>query len=136
MMRVLIVEDEPLIALSLASELKLAGHHVLGPSADADEALCLAGDHHADLALISADLQGGMGGTELARLLQSQCEVPALLLTTQPSTMHADTDAFLGMITLPFDPAEISDLIRAAQAVIGGDQPVATSVPQSLRLFH
>ena len=80
-MRVLIVEDEPLIAMSLAAELKLAGHEVIGPSGDAHEALCLLERHCADLALIDVDLQGPMGGIELARALQIECDLPTLLLT-------------------------------------------------------
>jgi DNA-binding response OmpR family regulator len=134
-MRVLIVEDEPLIAMSLAAELTLAGHHVLGPSGDAAEALCLADIHHADIALVDAALESTMGAVELARILQTQCEVPVLFMTTEPQLTHESADAALGMIALPFDPSEIPESIRAAQTVMRGEEPDPPTVPHSLQLF-
>lgn len=135
-MRVLIVEHEPLIAISLADELRLAGHEVLGPSADADEALCLAGDQNVDLALVDVGVRGHMDGIELARTLHVQCDIPTLLLTTEPAAGYANTDAALGMITLPFDPAEIPESIQAAETVLRGGQPAPPTVPHSLELFR
>jgi DNA-binding response OmpR family regulator len=132
-MRVLIVEDEPLIALSLAAELKLAGHEVIGPSADADEALCLLERQCADLALIDVNLQGQMDGIALARALQLECELPTLLLTNEPAATHEQANAALGMITLPFDPSDLPESIHVAQIVMEGGQPPAS--PVSLRLF-
>lgn len=132
-MRVLIVEDEPLLALSLAAELKHAGHEVLGPSGDADEALCLLERQCADLALVDADLGGSMDGIELARALHAECELPTLLLTSEPADTHAKADAALGMITLPFDPAEIPESVDIAKIVLEGGKPPAP--PHSLRLF-
>lgn len=134
-MRVLIVEDEPLIAMSLAAELKLAGHDVVGPSGDAAEALCLAGEQEADLALIDTALNSSMDAVELARTLRAQCDVPALFLTTEPSYFNEHSDAALGMITLPFDPADITQTIQAAERVLRGDRPMPRTVPHALQLF-
>jgi DNA-binding response OmpR family regulator len=134
-MRVLIVEDEPLIAMSLAAELTLAGHDVLGPSSDAAEALCLAVEQDAELALIDTALNSSMDPVELARMLLAQCGVPALFLTTDPMHYHEHAHAALGMITLPFDPADITQSILAAQRVIEGDRPTARTVPHALQLF-
>lgn len=134
-MRVLIVEDEPLIAMSLAAELKLAGHDVLGPSGDAAEALCLAGEQDAELALIDTALSSSMDAVELARTLRAQCNVPALFLTTEPTHFNEHSDAALGMITLPFDPADITQTIQAAERVLQGDRPMPRTVPHALQLF-
>jgi two-component system, response regulator PdtaR len=135
-MRVLIVENEPLIAISLAAELRLAGHDVLGPSTDADEALCLAGDHKADLALVDVELHGTMDGIELARTLHAQCDVPTLLLTTEPVAAHAhNSDAAMGIITLPFDPSELPESVHAAETVLRGGELEAPNIPSSLQLF-
>lgn len=134
-MKVLIVEDEPLIALSLAAELKLAGHEVLGPSGDADEALCLAGEHRADIALIDMGLHGSRDGVDLARMLHDKCHIPILFLTTQPSAAHANADTALGVITFPFNPADIPESINAAEVVMRGGHPSPPSVPLSLELF-
>jgi DNA-binding response OmpR family regulator len=122
--------------MSLAAELRLAGHQVLGPSSDATEAICLAGEQHADIALIDAALSGTVNAIELARTLQGQCEVPVLFLTTEPSLTHENGGAALGMISLPFDPSEIPLSIRAAEVVLKGGDPYPPSVPLSLQLFQ
>lgn len=132
-MKVLIVEEEPLIAMSLAAELELAGHEVLGPSADADEALCLLDRQSADLALIDTGLPGPISGLELTAVLHAECEVPTLLLTREPAAAHAHAAGALGVITLPFNPADISDSIEAAAIVLRGGEP--TAPPRSLQLF-
>lgn len=133
-MRVLIVEEEPLIAMSLAAELRRAGHEVLGPSNDADEALCLA-DQGVDMALVDASMHNAVDGIELARTLHAQCEVPTLLLTTEPETARANADAALGIITLPFDPADIHQTIQAAASALRGHRPEPPSMPNALQLF-
>ena len=134
-MRVLIVEDEPLIAMSLAAELRLAGHEVLGPSGDAAEALCLAGEQEAELALIDTGLNSSMDAVELARMLRAQCDVSALFLTTEPTYFNEHSDAALGMIVLPFDPADITQSIQAAQRALQGDRPMPRAMPHALQLF-
>lgn len=135
LMKVLIVEDEPLIALSLAAELKGAGHEVLGPSGDPDEALCLAGEHRADIALIDLSVHGTSNGVELARALHATCDIPVLFLTTEPSVAHENADAALGVITFPFNPSDIPESLEAAEIVMHGGSPTPPSVPQSLELF-
>lgn len=134
-MRVLIVEDEPLIAMSLAAELRLAGHEVLGPSGDAAEALCLAGEQEAELALIDTGLNSSMDAVELARMLRAQCDVPTLFLTTEPTYFNEHSDAALGMIALPFDPADITQTVQAAERALQGDRPMPRTMPHALQLF-
>jgi DNA-binding response OmpR family regulator len=134
-MRVLIVEDEPLIAMSLAAELRLAGHEVLGPSGDAAEALCLAGEQEAELALIDTALNSSMDAVELARMLRAQCDVATLFLTTEPTFFNEHADAALGMIALPFDPADITQTVQAAERALQGDRPMPRTMPHALQLF-
>src|SRR5690606_41929575 len=72
-MKVLIVAEELLIAMSLAAELELAGHQVLGPCASADEALRSLDGRHVDLALIDAALHAPLSGSELAKIGRASC---------------------------------------------------------------
>ena len=50
-MLILVAEDEAVIAFALELALVLAGHEVLGPAADEDEALRLAGERRPGLEL-------------------------------------------------------------------------------------
>jgi DNA-binding response OmpR family regulator len=135
-MRVLIVEAEPLIALSLAAELRIAGHEVLGPSGDVDEALRLASERPIDLALIDAGMAGTMTGVELARMLNAQCDVPSLLLTTEKLNGDLHADAAIGTVALPFDPADIPHTVLAVASALNGDASPPRNIPNSLQLFE
>ena len=69
-MVVLLVDDDPLIAMAVAWELEAAGHTVLGPAHDERSALELAHADHPDIALVDIDLGHGGDGVTLARELK------------------------------------------------------------------
>lgn len=56
--RILVVEDEPLLALDIAFQLENAGVTVIGPAADAAEALALIEQYRFDAAMLDANLAG------------------------------------------------------------------------------
>lgn len=56
--RILVVEDEPLLAMDIAGQLEDAGAHVVGPAADVAEALGLIEKYRFDAALLDANLDG------------------------------------------------------------------------------
>lgn len=86
-MRILIAEDEALVAMDLKSRLEAWGHEVIGPAATADEALDLARQHKPDLVLLDIRLQGRGDGTEVAAALQGD-DAPAIVFLTA----NADTE--------------------------------------------
>ena len=71
-LRVLVVEDEVLIADYIALELEDAGHEVLGTPATAAEALAILDEHEADLLLCDISLRGGRDGIELVGDLRAK----------------------------------------------------------------
>ncbi|WP_271594772.1 response regulator [Bradyrhizobium sp. CCBAU 65884] len=56
--RILVVEDEYLIALELDTELRAAGYHVIGPASDIDGALDLLKTERPDAAVLDVNLAG------------------------------------------------------------------------------
>jgi len=57
--RVLVAEDEFVIALEIEEALRRAGYEVVGPAATAEEAERLAREEPLDAAVLDADLRGG-----------------------------------------------------------------------------
>jgi DNA-binding response OmpR family regulator len=133
MMLVLIVEEEPLIAVSLEVELELAGHRVLGPAEDPEHALRLASEHKPDVALVDIGLHGNLREIELARALRSKLDVAVLFVTMMRDTALQHQDAALGVITKPFDPDDVPESVEIINALKHGKQP--DSLPSSLELF-
>jgi two-component sensor histidine kinase/CheY-like chemotaxis protein len=77
--KVLVVEDEPLVALDITSILTEAGYQVIGPAADLIEAISLIEKADFDVALLDANLDG-QGVEELALAL-GRADVPFAFLT-------------------------------------------------------
>lgn len=84
--RVLIVEDELVVASDLASSLEDFGYVVAGVAKSGEEALRKAQETLPDIVLMDIVLQGEMDGIQVAEQLRSALEVPVLYLTSYGDT--------------------------------------------------
>ena len=116
---VLIIEDEPIIAMDLAMLVEECGHRVIGTAASEAAALAIARAHTPGLILADINLgAGGDGSNAVARILES-VEVPVIFVTAYPErllTGERVEPAFV--ITKPFEPLTLA--IATYQAVSGG----------------
>ena len=81
--RVLIIEDEFLIALDLEATMFKLGFDVCALAPSARKARSLAMNDQPDVALVDVCLEGGREGIEIARWLREVCEVPIVFVTAQ-----------------------------------------------------
>ena len=65
-LRVLIVEDDVLVSMFLADLVEDADFDLVGVARTAAEALALAQEHRPDIALMDANLKGGVSGVSAA----------------------------------------------------------------------
>jgi DNA-binding response OmpR family regulator len=133
-MVILLIEDEPISALSVLLELQASGHEVIGPATHFDEALQLAHRHDLDLALIDIDLKDDGDGIELARRF-AELAIPAVFVSGQGALARAHSDLALGYISKPFNPADVPGSIAAIDTLLGGSVPHERVVPGALQLF-
>jgi two-component system, response regulator PdtaR len=70
--RILVVEDDYFVALTLEHTLTEAGYRVVAVAASGEEALDLAGRERPDLVLMDIRLAGAMDGIEAARVLRER----------------------------------------------------------------
>lgn len=70
-MRVMLVDDQPLIRNGIASLLRAHGHEVVAEANDGRDALRLVGESSPDLILMDIRMPG-MGGLEATRLIKAQ----------------------------------------------------------------
>lgn len=81
-LRILLVDDEPLLLESLEIILTLNGMEIVGTAHDGQEALEVLKEHSCDLALVDLNMKG-MGGIELiARMKSEYPQSKILVLTT------------------------------------------------------
>ncbi len=85
--RVLIVEDEGIIAMRLERLLTRLGYIVTGMASTGEQALRRVAEQPPDLALMDIKLAGKMDGVETAARIRAQLDVPIVYLSAHPEEM-------------------------------------------------
>jgi DNA-binding response OmpR family regulator len=132
---ILIVEDEPIIALNLALTLEDAGHTILGPVRSSREALELARKTHPELALVDINLEGRQEGTDLARALR-RLGTPSIFLSAQHAVAYANSDAAIGLIGKPYTAEAVCDSLLMVDDIIHGREVGEDENTGMLELFR
>ncbi len=104
--RLLVVEDEVIIAKDLEQHLRRWGYEVIGLAVSSDEALQMAVDLHPDLILMDIQLDGGLDGIETAALIYQHFDIPVLYLTAhsdEATLARAKTTRPFGYLVKPVD---------------------------------
>lgn len=128
--RILIVEDEILVALELQSILQDLGYETLGIAPDLATAHGYF-DQAIDLALVDLNLRDGLTGPQIGATLGSK-GVTVLFVTANPRLLGEGIAGAIGVITKPTDEDMVRSAVVYALSVRSG-QPA--KVPPYLRLF-
>jgi two-component system, response regulator PdtaR len=136
-LRILIVEDEILIALELECLLQDAGHDVVGIAASSAEAIALAEEMRPDLAFVDIDLVDGPTGVDVARRLTDALNVTVLFMTANAKRIPEDFAGAKGVISKPYTEQGVRQAIAygTASGADTGDELAgesATFAPFSL----
>lgn len=123
-LRILIVEDEVLIALELESLLQDEGHDVVGVAATSRDAIALGEEQRPDLALVDVHLADGPTGIEVARRLSASRETVVLFMTANAKRIPEDGAGARGIISKPYTERGVRqaiDFVRRCLAERDGD---------------
>ncbi|MBZ6076698.1 response regulator [Microvirga puerhi] len=121
-LRILIVEDEILIALELESLLQDAGHDVVGIASSSAEALKLGRNLNPDLAFVDIHLSDGPTGVEVARQFSAQLDVPVLFMTANTKRIPEDRAGACGVIAKPYTERGVREALNYVLAEQPGDE--------------
>jgi len=108
---ILIVEDEPVTALSLTQLLVRAGATVVGPALSVTHAQACMADHRIDLALMDVNLGGDNRVFPLAEALAA-LRVPFAFVSGHPRTLMPPHLHDRPFVAKPFSEAEILVLVQ------------------------
>ncbi len=125
--KVLIVEDESVVALNIHMRLEGANYRVAGIADSAETALELTAHTAPDLILMDIRLKGKLDGIETAHLIREKYDIPIVYLTayTDAETLHqAKATLPYGYILKPFETAELCTAIELALHKHHADQKV------------
>jgi PAS domain S-box-containing protein len=109
-MRVLVVEDEPLVAMELMMEIEDGGAIAIGPASSCDQALAMIRDEKPDLALLDGNLNGEKIDP-VADLLAAH-ETPFAFVSGYDRDHLPQGHAGRPMLGKPFVTSEVRDMIR------------------------
>ena len=118
-MRVLIAEDDPVVALGLVERVRSMGHEPVGPAADGVQAVAAARDERPDVYLFDVDLPGLDGLQAAALLAEAGLRRPLIVVTGVEGDGLVERSAASGAavyLAKPVDTRELAAAITLAAA--------------------
>lgn len=109
-MRILVVEDEVIVALAIKETVEDLGHEVCGMARTEADSLRIAAEQHPDIALMDVQLAGPVDGVEAARRLKADYGIRSLFLSgcADHGTLARLTASYpLGVVHKPFSSAQL-----------------------------
>jgi len=146
--KILIVEDESIVALDMETRLVHLGYQVVGTADTGEQALKIAETSRPDLALMDIRLKGSMDGIQTAELLRARFDIPVVYLTAyadDATLQRAKQTLPHGYLVKPFDERELHSTVEMALFKTATDkqvsaqaarlQKIVTAVPDGIALL-
>lgn len=118
-LKILVVEDEPMIAETLVEMLELLDHEVLSVAESGEEAIMQLMEKEPDLLLLDIQLRGKMDGIEVARLIKDKYNIPFVFTTAyadEDTISRAKAEGPFGYIVKPYGVKDIMAAIEVAMS--------------------
>jgi response regulator of citrate/malate metabolism len=122
-LKVLIVEDEPIVAHDLKKIAEISGEEVVGLAARVSDARSLS-PLEPELALVDLNLKDGATGPHISAML-SRDDVTVVLVTANLQQIPLDFCGAIGAVAKPFTSQNIEDVIAYVKGLRGQSEPVA-----------
>lgn len=130
-LKLLIVEDEALVAMLVEDALTLHGHHVTGIADTVAAAIDLVESDRPDLVLCDVKLADGDSGITAAQLIADR-GIPCVFLSGN-CPHQGGHPLVIGCISKPFRAGTLGAAVHAAYVIAQGGRPGDT--PAALRLY-
>lgn len=127
-LKVIIVEDEALLAMELESLVEDSGNVVVGWATSFDEAKALIDANTADLAFVDLNLADGPTGVKVAEYIRDSGRSLAVFMTANPRSLPENYAGAIGVIAKPYT---MNGLMAALNYLKEGvrEPPPASSLP-------
>lgn len=124
--RILIVEDEQIVAADLEIKLKAIGYEVVGMAASGEEAVVLAEQVRPDIVLMDIQLHGPLSGTQTAKLIQRRLGVPIVFVTAYAGVFVRDPEQMPPpgiCLSKPFSTQQLKAALASVVRESGAGRP-------------
>lgn len=130
--KILIVEDEFLVALNLRQTLSAMGFETLGIAPDAQTAYRLATEKP-DFALVDVNLRDGETGPHIGQKLAKEFGTIVIFVTANPTRLGKGIDGTVGVLCKPVEEYEVQTALDYLVKYKSGEM---ATPPPSLRIFR
>jgi len=134
--KVLVVEDEPLIAEDIKEILLEVNYNVIGVAYTKEQALTILKNNTPDIALLDINLGNNTDGIIIAEYINMHNKIPFLYLTSYSTKLILDKVKHtfpMGYIVKPFEEA---DLYTGIEIALSNFQGIKKQAPFSLEIFN
>ncbi len=118
MARIVIVEDDSLVAMGMRLYLESRGHEVLAVAATGQNAVDVAVDRGPDLVLMDVRLKGKMDGVEAAQRILARRVLPIVFVSGSSEPQTLDRMRSVGPAGMLLKPVTPSDLAAEVERVM------------------
>lgn len=116
--KILVVEDESIVAMELQHRLEILGFIVCEICSIGERAIELADKYRPDLVLMDIKLKGAMNGILAARIIKEKFKIPSVFITANSDQMTIkQIDETLNFEYL-FKPFDQDDIIAAIEKTL------------------
>lgn len=115
--RILVVEDEFIIAADLSFSLQNLNYNIVGTASSGNEAINLALKLQPDIIIMDIRLKGDMSGIDAAKIIKDKIDVPIIFLTANSDNATLEKAKLIapeGFIIKPIDIKELNAAIQIA----------------------
>lgn len=124
-LKVLVVEDEALLAMELESLVEEAGHSVVGWATSASEAREIVDTVEADIAFVDIHLSDGATGIDVARYINDKQSPMVVFMTANPKRIPEHFEGAVGVIAKPYTMNGLLSALRYLQEGVRRPPPVS-----------
>ena len=132
-LKVLIVEDEGLIAMDIEGTVEDEGHVVAGWATSADEAIRLYDASNPDIVFLDIQLMHGTSGLDVARQLRDRTGARYIFMTANGRQVDEDLQGGVGLLEKPFSSSKLGSVLAYLQQGLF-DPPPSMAKPSGLKL--
>ncbi len=116
-LKILVVEDEVIIADNLCLTLKTLGYNPLEPALSYQEAIICFEQENIDLVILDVNLKSSKTGIDLARIINQKLNIPFIFLTAYSDNNTLDLAKEVnpyGYLVKPYESADVFTAIEIA----------------------
>lgn len=113
-LKIVIVEDDAIIAMKISSDLEEAGHQIVGLEHNSERALDSIANQKPDLVLLDINIEGSRDGIEIGIILKEKYQTPFIFITaySDPITLQrAKVAAPCAYLVKPYKSADLHSSI-------------------------